>query len=54
MGYDPQHFPDDSWQEGILLHRPMADGRAWCMIPLVGGRVRIVIVPDRFSMGEHW
>ena len=54
MNYDPDRFPDDSWQEGVLAAQPMADGRAWCLIPLTFGRVRIVIAEDQFSMGEHW
>lgn len=52
--FDPERFPTDEWLEGMIAARPMADGRAWCLIPLTFGRLRIVIAPDEFSMGEHW
>jgi hypothetical protein len=49
-------IPDD-WDfqaNGYLLGIPMEDGRWWCLLPLWGGRLRIVIVEDIFSAGEHW
>jgi len=53
-GFDSARFPDDRWLEGVTAALPMADGRAWCLIPLTFGRLRIVIAEDQFSMGEHW
>ena len=54
MTFDPIRFPDDTWQEGFIAVQPMDDGRAWCLMPLTFGRVRLVIAEDWCSMGEHW
>jgi hypothetical protein len=52
--FDPVRFPGKDWLMGVIAARPMADGRAWCLVPLLLGRLRIVIAEDEFSMGEHW
>jgi hypothetical protein len=51
--YDPHRFPHGA-PEGFVDVRPMADGRAWGLHRLTFGRLRITIMPDQFSMGEHW
>ena len=53
---DSERFPDgvDEWADGYLDVQPMPDGRAWCLVPLIGGRLRIMIAEDHFTAGEHW
>ena len=53
---DPELFPDGEaeWSDGYFAVQPMADGRAWCLVPLIGGRLRIMIAEDHFTAGEHW
>lgn len=55
--YDPARFPngvDADWCAGYLSVGPMPDGRAWCLMPLTLGRLRIVIAEDVHTAGEHW
>lgn len=54
FSFDPVRFPNDRWRTGFIAVLPMADGRAWTLHRLTFGRVRITIVEDQFSMGEHW
>ena len=51
-----KRFPDgwDPKDEGYIAGVPMDDGRWWCLMPLWGNRVRIVIAEDQFTAGEHW
>jgi hypothetical protein len=53
---DPRRFPPDrdEWQSGYLSVMAMDDGRAWCLMPLTLGRLRIVIAEDCWTAGEHW
>jgi hypothetical protein len=53
---DPVKFPPgrDDWHESYLEVQPMEDGRAWCLVPLIGGRLRIMIAEDQWTAGEHW
>jgi hypothetical protein len=55
-GLDPQRFPesDDSWAGSYISVKAMPDGRAWCLMSLSLGRLRIVIGEDQFTCGEHW
>lgn len=32
----------------------MRDGRLWALAPLALGRLRIVIIEDEWTAGEHW
>ena len=54
-GLDPDKFPPGGdWWTGYLQVRAMPDGRAWCLLPLTLGRLRIVIAEDQWTAGEHW
>ena len=55
-GLDPKRFPKgfDAHENGYLAVEPMPDGRAWCLLALTLGRLRIVIAEDQFTAGEHW
>jgi hypothetical protein len=46
-GWDPR-------AEGYVAGRRMDDGRWWCLMPLIGNRLRIVIAEDQYTAGEHW
>ena len=51
-----ERFPEgwDPLENGYVAAKPMEDGRWWCLMPLYGGRFRIVIAEDQFTAGEHW
>lgn len=55
--FDEVRFPhgvDADWCAGYLTVQPMRDGRAWCLVPLLLGRLRIMIAEDQWTAGEHW
>jgi hypothetical protein len=56
LKYDPVRFPHGTtdWADSYVDVQPMPDGRAWCLVPLIGGRLRIMIAEDQFTAGEHW
>ena len=45
-----------SWRDGYLATRPLGEGEfpALALMPLTFGRLRVVVVPDEFSAGEHY
>lgn len=51
-----ERFPDgfDAHSNGYLRAEPMPDGRMWALLRITFGRLRIVIVEDWFTAGEHW
>ena len=51
-----RRFPDgfDYAGEGYYAAWHMDDGRLWSLMPLIGRRLRIVIVEDWSTAGEHW
>ena len=49
-------FPDgfEAEANGYIATRKMDDGRYWCLLRLIGERLRIVIAEDQYTAGEHW
>jgi hypothetical protein len=49
-------FPDgfEAEANGYIATKKMDDGRYWCLLRLIGERLRIVIAEDQFTAGEHW
>jgi hypothetical protein len=51
-----ERFPRgfDAAEQGYERVTPMPDGRMWALLRITFGRLRIVIVEDEFTAGEHW
>ena len=46
-----------SWREGYVATRPLDPPNefpALALMPLTFGRLRIVVVPDEWTAGEHY
>lgn len=51
-----ERFPRgfDEVANGYVATRPMADGRLWGLLRITFGRLRIVVIEDEWSAGEHY